>query len=217
MLRPYSDLLYINVPQIRHTNYRQYEKYINPYLLDTANVGTLMTSCLVREPISWLHSWYRYRSRYELTQSEHIQKFSTVGISFAKFIESYISDSPPLYASVGNQFDFVKNANDQVGVDIVFAYEKIHHFVEYMEGKVGHKLILGSLNISPKKVYKSKVLSRIDSIKRKINARITMLPPRINSYFPYESLPVYLVEALKEFISQDFKLYEMARNGTLNK
>ena len=32
MLAPYSDILLARVPEIRHTNYRDYKKHFQPYL-----------------------------------------------------------------------------------------------------------------------------------------------------------------------------------------
>lgn len=66
MLRRYSDISLVGPPFFRHTNYRIYSKYLKPYLMETGKIKNIETICLIREPLSWLHSWYRFRARHEI-------------------------------------------------------------------------------------------------------------------------------------------------------
>lgn len=50
----------------KHTNYRRYERFCRPFLDQFCKQQKLETVCLIREPLDWLKSWYRYRTRDEL-------------------------------------------------------------------------------------------------------------------------------------------------------
>ena len=56
-LNPYSQLYTSRHPKVKHTNDSKYQRFIKPFL----NQDDIEVVCLMREPISWLHSWYRYR------------------------------------------------------------------------------------------------------------------------------------------------------------
>lgn len=217
MLRPYSDIAYLGVPEVRHTNYRDYEKFIRPYLESKLRIDDFETLCLVREPISWLHSWYRFRARHDLRDPRHpSHKNCTYGISFDEFIEAYVSEKPPAFANVNSQFDFVKNAASEVGVKTVFAYDHIDVFVQHMRKKIGVNLTLGVTNTSPKTATSSGVTEHIASITRRILAktgisRVTAAKPSsFRSSETTKYLPKSLQATLKSFIPRDFELHHSA-------
>jgi len=149
-LRPYSDII-LSVNPFKHTNYRNYSKYLKPYLEEMASMGDAETICLVREPLSWLNSWYRFRSRPALRNPLHKNhRNSTYHISFEQFIEQYMTPNPLSYANVGSQFDFARDDARSIGIDTIFCYEQMEHFVTYMREKTGIDLELDHFNISPK-------------------------------------------------------------------
>lgn len=149
-LRPYSDII-LPVNPFKHTSYRNYHKYLMPYLEEMAGTDDFETICLVREPVSWLNSWYRFRSRPALLDPRHKNhKNSTRHISFDQFIEQYMSPEPPSCANVGTQYDFARNDAGEIGIDTIFCYENMEYFLNYMSSKIGVDLKLGYINISPK-------------------------------------------------------------------
>lgn len=208
MLKPYSDIACLGLAHFRHTNYRGYARYFKPYLQEAIDVDQLETVCLVRDPLSWLDSWHRFRSgnRYRAGGQPNHER-STVGISFSEFIEASVSPDPPPYAQVGSQFDFVKDGADQVGVDTLFRYENIDDFVAYISAKVGQDLTLPSLNVSPSKTYSSPIMNRADRLRRKIirqfglkgAAPVAKARPEISTA---------LLEQLRVTMARDFALYE---------
>jgi hypothetical protein len=150
MLRPHSDII-LPVNPFKHTNYRIYSKYIKPYIEEMAGIGDVETICLVREPVSWLNSWYRFRSRPALRKPSHRNhRNSTYHITFEKFVEQYMAPTPPSYANVRTQYDFVRNETGTIGIDTIFCYENIDRFIAYMSRKTGTRLKLGHSNISPR-------------------------------------------------------------------
>jgi hypothetical protein len=148
-LREHCQLAATGHPGLRHTSYRKYEKHILPYLR-RATERRLETICLMREPIAWLRSWWVYRSREDL-RNEHSPNshHSTFGISFEEFVVAYLSNDPPPFARVGQQSSFVADADGQVAVDRIFAYEDQPRFVRYMSRKLGEDFQLDRVNRSP--------------------------------------------------------------------
>jgi len=72
---------------VKHMQLRRFERFLRPYLksVDHADVET---TCLYRNPIDWLGSWYRYRQRDALIG----HKNSTADKSFEDFVLSYLSE-----------------------------------------------------------------------------------------------------------------------------
>ena len=154
-LTPYCDLITKKgTTSLKHTNYRQYSEYIEPYL-DRVEGVKPETVCLMREPIDWLHSWYRYRKREKMRGKPR----STADMSFSKFCELYLEGKIKL----GGQFNFLKNENGEVGMDRIFRYERLDIVQKYFENKIGEKIVLPVYNVSPKEV-----LELDDSIEKRL-------------------------------------------------
>ena len=180
-LHPHSDII-LSVNPFKHTNYRKYSKFLQPYLEEMAGIGDAETICLVREPVSWLNSWYRFRSRPALRNPQHRNhRNSTYHVSFDEFIEQYMTSNPPSYANVGTQYDFARNDAGSIGVDTIFCYERLDQFLSYMHKKTGAALRLDHINRSPN---------------------------------PVNTLSADLGNRLRQYIPDDFGLYEKARQGT---
>ena len=207
MLQPHSEIAFLERPAFRHTNYREYSQYLQPYLSEKARDNHIETICLIREPLSWLDSWYRFRARGELRDPHHPNhKNSTFGIQFSDFIEAYMLPDPPPFADVGSQFDFVKDHKGEVGVETIFQYENIGHFVEYMSHRIGVELTIKTMNVSPKANYRSNLRLWTNTISQKIKKKTNLLPvssrPMVIS-----ALSEDLMRALRDFLSRDFELY----------
>jgi len=142
-LTPHSELLTQGkyATALKHINYRKYSKYIEPLVKNTTGIKP-ETVCVMREPIDWLHSWYRYRKRDEISTSER----STKDLSFNEFCELYLERK----AKVGRQINFVKDHNGKIGVDKIFRYEKLELLKEYFEEKIGKPVDFPVMNVSPK-------------------------------------------------------------------
>ncbi len=147
-LQKHSDII-VRGP-FKHANFRCYEKLYKPILLHHSRRVHIQTICLVREPISWLSSWFRYRSRDELKSSSHpSNKNSTANYSFDEFVEAYCATERPDYARIGSQYNFVINKNGEIGVDKIFALDNISDLVKLFEKKTKSQITLPELNRSP--------------------------------------------------------------------
>lgn len=207
MLKPYSEIHLSGSPRVRHTNVRQFEEHIKPYLSTVAGINGIETVCLVREPVSWLNSWYRFRARHQLRDGHH--PYSTAHVSFEEFVRGYLASPRPSFAEVGTQFDFVRDAGGELGVDRLFAYDDIKAVVAYFSNRIGKRLKIRALNVSPDRVYSSNAVERIDALKRRL---LHLLPGRVQPgsapASPPAELPPDLLDALRSVIPKDFWLYE---------
>lgn len=144
-IAPYSDIQYLNPPQAKHMNVRKYNRFMRKYLHSIGD-DIFETVAVIREPISWLGSWYRYRQRPDLDRS----KKSTKNISFDDFVLGYLQiDNRPDYAAIGGQAAFLCPEDGELGVDYLFAYERISELIRFLEDRIGSKLDVPAVNVSP--------------------------------------------------------------------
>jgi hypothetical protein len=68
ILRPYADIMTGGRPDYKHMTYRKYERFLKPLMRSKLKNKSELPEvvCLFREPVDWLHSWYRYRQRNSL-------------------------------------------------------------------------------------------------------------------------------------------------------
>ncbi len=144
-LEPLSVLTIARPPELKHTPAYRYQRFVRPYL--RAAAGAEFTAvALMREPIDWLGSWYRYRSRDEVAGTP----VSTVGMDFVTFARGYLTDPRPAFADVGGQAKFLSGMNDApLGVEQLFRYENIQAFVDFLEDRLECAIELPQLNVSP--------------------------------------------------------------------
>ena len=144
-LGEHMDIVVHGNPTLKHTYFRKYDRFIRPYL-ESYGQDRFETVCLFREPVDWLASWWRYRSRDDLPDRTR----STKGMPFAQFVTDYLdAKTPP--ADIGRQSRFVSNRDGGVGVDRLFRYDRLAGFVEFLEARLKQRIDLGHLNRSPER------------------------------------------------------------------
>ena len=132
-----------NPPALKHTTIGRYRRFLGPWLEKTSGQKFEVVA-LMREPVSWLGSWYRYRGREAIEGT----KRSTRGMSFDDFVTAYLSRPTPDFANVGAQSRFLGAKRDD-GVDRVFRYEAIETLVDFLEERLDCEILLPRLNVSP--------------------------------------------------------------------
>jgi hypothetical protein len=138
-----SAITVIRPPVLKHTPAYRYQRFVRNWLENSA--GAPFTAvALMREPVAWLGSWYRYRSREDIDDPER----STAGMDFETFVNGYLSNPRPAFADVGEQAKFLTH-KDALGVDMLFRYEDIGALVEFLEDRIGCEILLPQLNVSP--------------------------------------------------------------------
>ena len=61
-LAPRADMVISEPPMLKHAPVYRYNRFIRPMFLKVCD-AELELMAVMREPISWLGSWYRYRRR----------------------------------------------------------------------------------------------------------------------------------------------------------
>jgi len=141
-LTPYCQLITQGGnPGLKHTSYRKYKRFLEPFVRPHAQ-KEIETVCIMREPISWLHSWYRYRKRDKLAGTPK----STIDMDFNKFCELYMENEIKFGRRL--QFDTLRDKDGNVGVDKIFPYENLELAKKYFEEKIGKEIDFPQLNVS---------------------------------------------------------------------
>jgi hypothetical protein len=152
--RPYSQVI-LRGNTFKHTRYAQFQRSLRPFL---ASKGFPRDSyevvCVFREPIDWLSSWWRYRSREELADPAHPHDHNYAGhLSFEQFAYAYMKGDEPFVQGVGRQSEFVRPRRGQPKVDRVFRYDRLDLLVDFLCEKVGREVKVGVRNVSPERTF----------------------------------------------------------------
>ncbi len=160
--RPYSDVSMQRNP-FKHTRYDEFQRFLQPWL-DAKGFprDSYEVVCVVREPIEWLNSWWRYRSREGLARPSHPEHRKYAGhLSFEQFARAYMESHPgersvkgdKRFARVGRPSKFAKSLPGEPEVDRIFRYERLDLLVGYLCGKVGEEVAVGFRNVSPERSF----------------------------------------------------------------
>lgn len=143
-LAPHAALVVRDPPEIKHAPVFRYSRYFRPMIerFVAADVDVL---AVMREPISWLGSWYRYRQRPALAG----RPTSTQGISFDDFVSAFCANDPPEFARVGTQSKFLEPQRNGTRVTHLFRYEDQPGLIRFLETRLGMRLDLRVMNRSP--------------------------------------------------------------------
>ncbi|MEM7242201.1 MAG: hypothetical protein AAF429_08455 [Pseudomonadota bacterium] len=101
------------------------------------------TAALIREPLDWLGSWYRYRQRPEIAHTPQ----STADISFETFLETYLRQDKTPFAHVGQQSKFLRAANKTYPTHL-WRFDNLEGFKGFLNDRLGSVIDLPHLNAS---------------------------------------------------------------------
>lgn len=143
-LRPRADVVLANPPELKHAPLFRYQRFLRP-MFETACNARPETLAVIREPVAWLGSWYRYRQRPFLKGKAN----STEGISFDAFVHAHTKGKPPAFANVGSQARFLRPHASGEPVTHLFRYEDQTGLGEFIADRLGTRPALARLNTSP--------------------------------------------------------------------
>jgi hypothetical protein len=103
------------------------------------------TFAVMREPRSQMESWFRFRQRDRMRGHSR----STHSASFAEFVQDRLSDSPPEHARIGRQDLFLGFGRRGVPVTHVFDYARLDLLLDFLAARLGQRLTLPVVNVSP--------------------------------------------------------------------
>ncbi len=143
-LAPKAEVIFRSPPNLKHTTAHRFHRYLKPYF-KKCGMENLRVVTVVRHPVSWLGSWYKYRRR----DAKRGAANSTENVTFNEFVQGYCADKQPVWAHVGIPSDFVRKGNGDFGVDNLFQYEQMDHLIQFFEDQLGNPITLERRNVSP--------------------------------------------------------------------
>ena len=143
-LAPRADLVITDPPMLKHAPVYRYNRFIRPMFLRVCD-AEMELMAVMREPISWLGSWYRYRRRPFMKGRPN----NTHDVSFDEFVLGYIKGNKPGFADVGSQANFMKAQPNGTAITHFFRYEDQPRLQAFLHDRLGVELSLERMNVSP--------------------------------------------------------------------
>lgn len=127
---------------LKHTDVATFRRHVGPWL--AAQTGeTFTTVALMREPVDWLRSWYRFKLRDDHDDPQHAME----GLGFGDFARIYAEQGGPERLGIGSQTAFLTDGD--VRPDRIFRYERIEDFVDFLETRLDCAIDLPRINVPP--------------------------------------------------------------------
>lgn len=145
-LGPHAAMVVNDPPELKHAPVYRYNRFFRP-MFERVGGEDLELLAVVREPISWLGSWYRYRQRDFLDG----RKTSTKGMTFDDFCQAYAKGDRPPFANVGSQAKFIEPRPNGVAVTHLYKYENQSGLLDFLEDRLSMKIDLPRENVSPRR------------------------------------------------------------------
>lgn len=155
VLSPKASISASKPPELKHMSYRGFMKFVAPLIeaqtgLDRSDYEVVS---VMREPVDWLGSWYRYRTRDELKKPHNPRSVNFTGnMSFDDFVRDVCRPGAeqPQHARIKTPSWVALGGKDWVGVDRLFPYEALDSFFDYIVAKTGKPIETKTTNVSPK-------------------------------------------------------------------
>ncbi|MEI4233083.1 gamma-glutamyl kinase [Roseovarius sp. D22-M7] len=143
-LAPLASMVVTSPPELKHAPVFRYNRFIRPMIVRFLGEDVDVVA-VMREPVSWLRSWFRYRRRAALAGHGN----STHGMSFDDFVAAYCSAQPPDFARVGSQAKFLEPQRNGTRVTHLFRYEDQAGFKAFLEDRLETSIRTAAENTSP--------------------------------------------------------------------
>lgn len=143
-LLPHASAAILDPPGQKHVSATGYRNRLSKFF-EQRGKHPMELVAVMREPVDWLASWYRYRSRPHLDGKAN----STRKISFDAFVDAWLGPDQPSFAQVGSQANFLCDGAGRVAVDHLYRYDRLADLVGFMEARLDTTLDLPRRNVSP--------------------------------------------------------------------
>lgn len=143
-LLPLAAIAVTTPPELKHAPVFRYNRFFRP-MIERFIAPEVDVLAVMREPISWLGSWYRYRQRPAMAGTAN----STQGLSFDDFVAAYCMGEQPGFARVGAQSKFLEPQRNGTCVTHLFRYEDQAGLIRFLEQRLGTRIATNRLNASP--------------------------------------------------------------------
>lgn len=142
-LEPLADVAVLRPAPLKHVSAPAFRRYLSPLLAELED-ERFTVAAVMREPVSWLGSWYR--SGIDDPEDETAPP-APVPDSFAAFVEGYCACPRAPFAEVGSQSAFLC-ADDGLAVDRLFRYEALEELTDFLEARLDCPITLPRLKVS---------------------------------------------------------------------
>lgn len=140
-LEPLASLAVQHPPQMKHADAARFNRHIHPWLQDMTE-DRFTTVALMREPVEWLRSWYRFHLRDYHDGPEDIPAGG-----FEGFVGRYIERPKEVTMGIGTQSGFLGIGS--APPDRIFRYEDMQSFTRFLEDRLGCEINLPRINVPP--------------------------------------------------------------------
>ena len=184
-LKRYCDIITENDAYVKHTAAKNYEDYFSQFeQFINWRKKRLEKVCVMREPLSHLISWYKFRQRDQLKDPNHPKhKYYIKNITLDTFLTGFTLEERPIYCQeILPQSHFFCDNKNNIIVDRIFQFEKLNEVEDFFKKKINPKIKFDFLNVSKTK---------------KVNT----------------SVDEELQEKLKNVFKLDYEIYESLQNN----
>ena len=143
-LGPHAAMVVRDPPELKHAPVFRYNRFYRP-ALEKFIGAPLDVVAVMREPVDWLGSWYRYRRR-PFTKG---QRTSTHDVTFDEFIDAYTRGDKPPFANVGSQAKFLEPQKNGTAVTHLFRYEDQKGLRKFLQDRLAVTFETVQENASP--------------------------------------------------------------------
>lgn len=137
-------MVYSDPPELKHAPLYRYNRWVRP-MFEKVCDAEMDVVAVMREPVSWLGSWYRFRRRPFMNGKEN----STSNVTFDDFVLAYCEGKKSGFANVGSQAKFLETQPNGCSVSHLFRYEQQGRLINFLEEQLSTKLVLQKQNVSP--------------------------------------------------------------------
>lgn len=143
-LRDRADIVISDPPELKHAPVYRYNRFFHP-MFQKVTKTDMDIIAVMREPLDWLGSWYRYRRRPFLQGKPN----TTHDVTFDAFVQAYCQDRIPGFANVGSQAKFLEPRPNGVAVSRLFRYENPERLLTFLQDRLQTPITLERHNVSP--------------------------------------------------------------------
>jgi len=125
LLYPYADVVYYRPRRGKHLSLAQARQQMDAW--GVKEPEACFSYGVVRDPVDWLESWYKFRQRQGLKRKGHPSRARSIppDCGLLDFAEEAVADCSVLFARVGNQADYFKNESGVIDIDYLARYDNI--------------------------------------------------------------------------------------------
>ncbi|MFD3189147.1 gamma-glutamyl kinase [Sedimentitalea sp. HM32M-2] len=139
-----ADIVVRDPPELKHAPLYRYNRFFRPMFARVCETE-METLAVMRDPISWLGSWYRFRRRPFMQGKPN----ATHDVSFDEFVLAYLRGNTPGFANVGSQGKFLEPRPNGTAITHLFRYEAPERLDGFLQDRLGIELDLQRENVSP--------------------------------------------------------------------